>query len=384
MASVIENADLVLNVGVVLFAAAASGLAARRLGLPAIIGYLLTGIFVSFLTPGFVTDNNQIAILAEIGVVLLLFEVGIEIDLRRISREQGALLWAAPVQIFIGIAAGTPIFLALGIPILGALLLALSMGMSSSVVIVNITRSQRRTTDTSTEEALLGWAVMQDIFGVACAALILTFFGKSDKPLPVVLGGLVGFIILATISAKVLPYLLRAVRWEKDLFLIFSVAIGLTIAALGTVLFGIPMALAAFVAGLLITQSSETDDVRKAVLPFKDLFQVLFFVVIGSLIDPKLVSQALPFTALLLVLLVVLKTIPVALLAKLGKMRARKFQLAIGLSQVGEFSFVLGTAAFSAGVLTRVQFTAILLTVVISIIASTLLVRMTGVKKSRI
>ncbi len=384
MASVIENADLVLNVGVVLFAAAASGLAARRLGLPAIIGYLLTGIFVSFLTPGFVADNNQIAILAEIGVVLLLFEVGIEIDLRRISREQGALLWAAPVQIFIGIAAGTPIFLALGIPILGALLLALSMGMSSSVVIVNITRSQRRTTDTSTEEALLGWAVMQDIFGVACAALILTFFGKSDKPLPVVLGGLIGFIILATISAKVLPYLLRAVRWEKDLFLIFSVAIGLTIAALGTVLFGIPMALAAFVAGLLITQSSETDDVRKAVLPFKDLFQVLFFVVIGSLIDPKLVSQALPFTALLLVLLLVLKTIPVALLAKLGKMRARKFQLAIGLSQVGEFSFVLGTAAYSAGVLTRVQFTAILLTVVISIIASTLLVRMTGIKKSRI
>ncbi len=384
MASVVDTAPLVLNVGVVLLAAATSGLVARRLGLPAIIGYLVTGILVSPFTPGFVADNNQIAILADIGVVLLLFEVGIEIDLKRIGREQGALLWAGPSQVLIGIALCTPVFLYLGIPILGALLLGLSVAMSSSVVIVNITRSRRRTTDTATEEALLGWSVLQDIVGVACGAIILTFFGNSGKSLVVGIGGLLAFILLAMLAAKALPLLLRAIRWESDLLIIYSVGIGLTIAAVGTVVFGIPMALAGFVAGLSISQSRDTDSVRKAVLPFKDLFQVLFFVVIGSLIEPSLVKEALAFTGLLLLLLVLFKTIPAELLARLGKLRAKKRQLAVGLSQMGEFSFVLGAAALAEGALTKVQFTAILLAVIISIIVSTLAVRAPRVSKERI
>ncbi|MEY3636241.1 MAG: hypothetical protein RL147_670, partial [Actinomycetota bacterium] len=163
MASIVETAPLVLNVGVVLTAAATMGFAARKLGLPSVIGYLLTGLLVSPFTPGFVADNNQLALLADIGVVLLLFEVGIEIDLRRISREQKALLWGAPAQVAIGLIIGTPVFLWLGLPILGALLIALSIALSSSVVIVNITRSPRRTTNTATEEALLGWSVVQDV-----------------------------------------------------------------------------------------------------------------------------------------------------------------------------------------------------------------------------
>ncbi len=384
MASVVDTAPLVLNVGVVLLAAATSGLIARRLGLPAIIGYLVTGVLVSPFTPGFVADNNQIAILADIGVVLLLFEVGIEIDLKRIGREQGALLWAGPSQVLIGIALCTPVFLYLGIPILGALLLGLSVAMSSSVVIVNITRSRRRTTDTATEEALLGWTVLQDIVGVACGAIILTFFGNSGKSFIAEIGGLLAFILLAILAAKALPLLLREIRWENDLLIIYSVAIGLTIAAVGTVVFGIPMALAGFVAGLSISQSRDTDSVRKAVLPFKDLFQVLFFVVIGSLIEPSLIKEALPFAGLLLLLLVLFKTIPAGLLARVGKLRAKKRQLAVGLSQMGEFSFVLGAAALAEGALTKVQFTAILLAVVISIMASTLAVRAVGVSRKRI
>ena len=375
MASIVETAPLVLNVGVVLMAAATSGLVARKVGLPAIVGYLLTGLLVSPFTPGFVADGNQLALLADIGVVLLLFEVGIEIDLRRIRNEHGALLWASPLQVIVGTLLGTPVFLFLDIPLFGAALLALSLAMSSSVVIVNITRSRRRTTSVATEDSLLGWSVLQDITGVTVAALIIAILGSdNESPIRAILG-LIGYVALAVVASRVLPHLLRIVRWESDLFLIYSVAIGLSLAALGTVLFGIPMALASFVAGLAINQTRDTDNVRKAVLPFKDLFQVLFFVVIGSLVQPSLILEALPFAGLLLGLMFVLKTIPVFLLSRFGKIGDSAGQLSVGLSQVGEFSFVLGSAALAAGALTKVQFTGVLLAVISSIIFSTLAVR---------
>lgn len=375
MASIVETAPLVLDVGVVLTVAATMGFIARKVGLPSVMGYLLTGLVVSPFTPGFVADNNQLTLLADIGVVLLLFEVGIEIDLRRISREQKALLWGVPAQVALGLIIGTPVFLWLGIPTLGALLLALSVAMSSSVVIVNITRSPRRTTDTPTEEALLGWSVVQDVVGVTAAAIILTLFGASDKSIPVAISGLFGFAFLAWAASKILPKVLQMVRWEKDLFLIYSVSIGLVLAALGTVVFDIPMALAGFVAGLAINQSRDTEEVRKAILPFRDLFAVLFFVVIGSLIEPSQVVEAWPFALLMLVMMVLLKSLPTALFSKLGKMKVKRLQFAIGISQIGEFSFVLGSLAYSQDALTRVQYTGVLLAVVLSIMGSTLLAR---------
>jgi monovalent cation:H+ antiporter-2, CPA2 family len=375
MASIVETAPLVLNVGVVLTAAATMGFAARKLGLPSVIGYLVTGLMVSPFTPGFVADNNQLALLADIGVVLLLFEVGIELNLRKITREQKALLWGVPTQMGFGLLVGTPIFLWLGIPIFGALLMSLSIAMSSSVVIVNITRSPRRATDTPTEEALLGWSLMQDVVGVAIAAVILALFGAGESSLLTAIGGLLGFGIIAIGASRILPRVLRAVRWEKDLFLIYSVSFGLVLAALGTVVFGIPMALAGFVAGLAINQSRDTEEVRKAILPFRDLFAVLFFVVIGTLIAPQELATAWPFALLVLTLMILLKTLPTLALAKIAKMNVRPTQLGVGVSQIGEFSFVLGSLAFAEGVITRSQFTGLLVAVVLSITASTILIR---------
>jgi len=375
MASIVETAPLVLNVGVVLTAAATMGFFARKLGLPSVIGYLVTGLMVSPLTPGFVADNNQLALLADIGVVLLLFEVGIELDLRKITREQKALLWGVPTQMGFGLLVGTPIFLWLGIPIFGALLMSLSIAMSSSVVIVNITRSPRRATDTPTEEALLGWSLMQDVVGVALAAVILALFGAGESSLLTAISGLLGFGMIAIGASRILPRVLRAVRWEKDLFLIYSVSFGLVLAALGTVVFGIPMALAGFVAGLAINQSRDTEEVRKVILPFRDLFAVLFFVVIGTLIAPQELAAAWPFALLVLTLMILLKTLPTLALAKIAKMNVRPTQLGVGVSQIGEFSFVLGSLAFAEDVITRSQFTGLLVAVVLSITASTILIR---------
>jgi CPA2 family monovalent cation:H+ antiporter-2 len=379
---IIETAPLVLDIGIVLFLAATLGYLARRVGLPAIVGYLFAGLAVSQFTPGYTAGSDQLSLLADIGVVLLLFEVGIEINLPKLGRRQKALLWGSPLQIGIGMLIGTPVFMFLGLSTLGALLLALSVAMSSSVVIVNITRSRGRTTDKATEEALLAWSVLQDIVGVAVASFILVLYGNDQRTLIQAVGGLIGFGITAFVSARLLPGLLHKVRASPDLFLIFSVATGLVLAAVGATVFGIPMALAAFVAGLAIRTGEETDEVRRVLLPFRDLFAVLFFVLIGSLIQPSLISTALPFALLLVGLMLLIKTLPTYLIVKFTDIRSRPTQHAVGLSQLGEFSFVLGSAALTAGAISDDQFSGVLIAVVISIVASSVLVRYVGTKET--
>lgn len=380
MLALIDTSRYVLDLGLVLLLAAGCGYLARKAGLPAVVGYLLVGVLVSPFTPGYVADREQLAVLADVGVVLLLFEVGIEIDLSRLRREQGSLLWLSPVQVLVSMALATGVLLLLGLPTLGALLLGLGVAMSSSVVVVNITRSRRRTTNPATDEALLSWSVMQDVAGVTIAGIVLALFGADDRSVPQALGGLLAFTALAYGIARLLPRMLLLVRWEHDLFLIVSVAIGLSMAAVGAVVFGVPMALAAFVAGLVITSSTDSQHVRHSLLPFRDLFAVLFFVVIGSLVQPEYVLEALPFAAVLLLLLVLGKTLLVAVSARVLRLRARPVQLAVGLSQMGEFSFVLGSVALARGELTQAQFVASLLVVVVTIIASTVIVRAVGTR----
>ena len=379
---VVETAPLVLDIGLVLLIAATLGYFARRVGLPAIVGYLAAGLALSQFTPGYTTGSEQLSLLADIGVVLLLFEVGIEINLPKLGRRQKALLWGSPLQIGIGMLIGTPVFMYLGLSTLGALLLALGVAMSSSVVIVNITRSRGRTTDKATEEALLAWSVLQDIVGVAVASFILVIYGNDQRTLLQAVGGLIGFGITAFVSARLLPSLLRKVRAAPDLFLIYSVAIGLVLAAIGSTVFGIPMALAAFVAGLAIRTGEDTDEVRRVLLPFRDLFAVLFFVLIGSLIQPSLIDSALPFALLLVGLMVVVKTLPTYLIVKFTDIKSRPTQHAVGLSQLGEFSFVLGSAALTAKAISEDQFSGVLIAVVISIVASSVLVRYVGKKET--
>ncbi|HET7678276.1 MAG TPA: cation:proton antiporter [Candidatus Limnocylindrales bacterium] len=373
-----EGAIAIVEIGSVLLLAAGLGWAARRVGLPAVVGYLAAGLAVSPFTPGFVADRTQIQLLADVGVVLLLFEVGIEIDPRRLRREHGGLIWAAPLQTIVtALLAGVAAY-ALGLPPLAAATVGLAVALSSSVVIVNITRSRRRTTDRDTEQALLGWSVLQDVTGVALAAALLALSGGEARPPAAALLGLLGFVAVAVAVAWLLPRVLLRLRSEHDLFLIVSVATGLAVAGLGAVAFGVPMALAAFVAGLAISESPDAAEARRRMLPFRDLFAVLFFVAIGSLIDPARLGGALPWVALLLALIVVGKVAVAYLLARAARLPARPLQLAIGLSQIGEFSFVLASIGLERGHLPADVYTALLATVALSIALSTVLVRLVG------
>ncbi len=372
-----DTAPLVLDIGLVLLLAAGLGWVARRLGLPAVVGYLAAGLAVSPFTPGYVADRAQIALLADVGVVLLLFEVGIEVDLGRLRSEQWSLLWAAPVQILVSAAVSAGVLLALGVDAYGAGLLGIAVAMSSSVVVVNITRSRRRTTDRPTEQALLGWSVLQDVTGVAVSVVLLAAFGMQDRPLAVALGGLVAFGLLAVAVARLLPLVLAGLRSEHDLFLIVSVAAGLVMAAIGAVWFGVPMALAAFVAGLTISDRAETSEARRRLLPFRDVFAVLFFVAVGSLIDPGALDGAGPLLALLLAL-VGAKVLVAWVLARLARLPVRSLQLAIGLGQMGEFGYVLAGIGLAAGAISGTAFTAVLAAIVVSIALSAVLVRLAG------
>jgi CPA2 family monovalent cation:H+ antiporter-2 len=371
-----HTAGPILEIGVLLLAAVVAGWVARRISLPAVVGYLAVGIFVSPFTPGYVADHDQLQLLADLGVVLLLFEVGIEVDIRRIHDEQRGLLVAAPAQTLLTTAAGAVVLLITGLDPIAATLIGLSIAMSSSVVIVNITKSRRRTTDRPTEEALLGWSALQDSTGVALAAVLLALLGSGGRPLDQAAIGIVAFVVLAVVVARVLPAVLRALRTEHDLFLIVSVASGLSLAGVGSATFGVPLALAAFVGGLAVTESAEAAEARRRLLPFRDVFAVLFFVAIGTLIEPSALRNGLGWLVVFLALIVVAKVAVAYVLARLARLPARPVQLAVGLGQIGEFSFVLGSAAAAAGAITHERYVALVAAVAISIAVSTVVVRL--------
>ena len=369
-----HTAATVLEVGAILLAAAGAGWLARRLTLPAIVGYLAVGLAISPFTPGYVADRGQVSLFAAVGAIMLLFEVGIEVDLRELRREHPAVLWAAPVQMAITFGVSTAAFGLLGLDLAAAALLGLAIAMSSSVVVVNITRSRRRTTDRETDHLLIGWSVLQDVIGVAGAIILLALLG-AGQPIYLTLLGLAAFGALAVLTSRLLPRVLAGMRKEPDLFLAVSVATGLAVAGAGALLTGMPLALAAFIAGLTISEGPVSKEARKRLLPFRDLFAIFFFVAIGTLIDPGALGRGLGWLALSLGLVVVAKSLVIFGLARLARLPAHDGQLAVGLGQVGEFGFVLATVAVARGVLPGEVYAALLAAVALSIAASSIAVR---------
>ena len=370
-----EHTDVtVLEVGAILLAAAFAGWIARRLTLPAIVGYLVVGLAVSPFTPGYVADGTQVNLFAEVGAILLLFEVGIEVDVKNLRREHPAMLWAAPLQMVITFAASFAAFSWFGLEPGAAALLALAIAMSSSVVVVNITRSRRRTTDKPTEHLLVGWSVLQDVVGVAAALVLLAAIG-AGRPIELTILGMIGFAALAGFGAWFLPRVLAGMRREPDLFLAVAVATGLAIAGAGAILTGIPLALAAFVAGLAISEGPVSAEARRRLLPFRDLFAIFFFVAIGTLIDPSALGRGFGWLLLCLGLVVIAKSLVIFILARIAKLPANPAQLAVGLGQVGEFGFVLATVAVTRGVLPSEAYAALLAAVAGSIAVSSISVR---------
>lgn len=372
-----ENTSLaVAEIGGILLAAAAAGYVARRVGLPAIVGYIAVGLLVSPFTPGYVADRHQIQLLADIGVVFLLFEVGIEVDLRRLGGHSRRLLLVVPAQVVVSAGVSFAVARAMGVSVAGSALTGLAIALSSSVVVVNITRSRRRTASPETADVLLGWTVLQDVAGTGMALVVIALLGLGGQSVGSTLLRIAGFVALTFMSSRLLPLVLRRLRAEQDLFLLVSVSSALVIAGAGAEAFGVPLALAAFVGGLTVGESREAWAAREKLLPFRDLFAVLFFVAVGTLFDPSKLTSAWPWALLILGLVAVAKALPTFVLAQLlREPRIVAPQVAVGLAQIGEFSFVLASLGAAHGLLPSAAYTGLLAGVVVTIPASSVLAR---------
>jgi CPA2 family monovalent cation:H+ antiporter-2 len=371
-----ETAIPILELGIVFLAAAVLGFVARRIGLPAVVGYLMVGLVGFQLLPVDMRPEEEfVRLLADVGVVLLLFEVGIELDVGRLRREHRSLLLASPLQIVTStILAGLALTL-FGQPIEVALVLGLCVAMSSSVVVVNITRSVTRRTNKVTELSLLGWSLLQDLSGVIVGAIVLALWNAEERPPLEAMVGLALFFGMAIVAARLFPVVLGRLRHYPDLFLLVSIAAGLIGAGIGSVIFGIPLALAAFVAGLVIADSPVAGEARRRLLPFRDVFAVLFFVSVGSLLQPEALLNGLEWVVIFVGLMLVFKTAVIYVYSKLGGME-RPSQIATGLAQMGEFSFVLVSLVFVAGDVSPELYAGLLAAITLTIGASAVAVRL--------
>ena len=366
----------VLEIGGVLLVAGVAGVIARRIGLPAVVGYLLVGLLIGPFTPGYVADKHQIEVLADVGVILLLFEVGIELDLRSLGSEPRGILIAVPLQVALITLIGALAAMAFGVAPLGAVTLGFVAALSSSIVVVNISRSRKRTTDPATERAMVVWSILQDVVTLVGATVLAVAIAPSGRsPLVALLGVIVFIAVAAAIQLWVVPRLLAAVREQADAFLILAVSAALATAGLGAVAFGVPTALAAFVAGVLFSLRPVAQEARREVLPFRDLFAVLFFVAIGTLVDPAALARE-PGWLALFIGLVGVKALVVALVATAFGIPARRAQLGVGLAQIGEFSFVVLGLGVAAGVITSNQSSAALAAAALTIAGSAVVVRL--------
>jgi monovalent cation:H+ antiporter-2, CPA2 family len=350
--------ELVTDLTLVLVAALAGGFLAQRLAQPLIVGYIVAGVVVGPFTGGLTVVNvHDIEQLAEIGVALLLFSLGLEVSLRELAPVRTVALGGGTIQIVLTIAMGVGLALMLGWSWRPALWFGSLIALSSTMVVLKTIQAQGRL-GTLSSRVMLGILVVQDLAVVPLMIILPELDNPTGGAVRVIAATIRSLVLLAAIvlvSTRVVPRLMSAVaRWNsRELFLLSTTAVALGI-GYATWRFGLSLAIGAFVAGLVINESEYAHQALSDVMPLRDLFGMLFFVSVGMLLDPALVRAQAGTLVVVILSVIVGKT---AILA--GVVRAfgyrRVVPLAVGLTlfQVGEFAFVLARAGRSAGAITN-------------------------------
>ena len=374
-----EELGFILNLGVAVFAALVGGAIAARLRQPTVVGYLAAGIVIGPFTPGFAGDQGQITALADIGVVLLLFALGVQFPLRDLVAVRGVAIGGALLQVLATAAAGTAVALPLGLDLRSGAVIGAALAISSTLVVVKIL-VERGEMDAAHGRALVGWMIVQDLATIVVAASLPALAGGDPLgPLLLAAGRVVVFLALAyVVGTRLLPAAFRLVArlGSSELFLLAVIATALIASVTSSVVFGLGLALGAFVAGLLIAESDLSYQAVAEIVPFRDLFAVLFFVSVGMLVDPASIT-AQPGMVLAFVLVAVgVKGLVAAGCARLFGLPARSAILVgASLAQVGEFSFILAEEALHLGILAKPAYDVLLGTAVISIVVTPFAVR---------
>ncbi len=360
---------LISTLAIGLVAAFAGGLIARRLRLPTIVGYILAGVVIGPFTPGFFADREIATELAEIGIILLMFGVGIHFSVRDLVAVKNIAIPGAAVQITVTTLLGLALGVALGWGLGGGLVLGLSISVASTVVLLRALMD-RKELDTAQGRIAIGWLIVQDLVTVVVLVLLPTLAptlgGTADTAdaslgpvLAVVLalGKAAVFVALMVLGGtRVVPRLLVIVAREdsRELFTVAVLAVALGLAYVSSEIFGVSLALGAFLAGAVVSESDLRHQAAADALPMRDAFAVLFFVSVGMLLDPTyLVSHPLEIVAVLILIVLVQPLVAFGIVAIIGYPIRVGLTVGAGLAQIGEFSFILGTVGLSLGLLPR-------------------------------
>jgi monovalent cation:H+ antiporter-2, CPA2 family len=394
-----HGTELIATIAIGLGAAFVGGIIARRLRLPAIVGYLLAGVVVGPFTPG-LQANPEIALnLAEIGVALLMFGVGLHFSIRDLLAVRRVAVPGALFQIAVATGLGVVVGLAFGWDAVSGLVLGLAVSVASTVVLLRTLRSRRVAPLVEGEPArvAIGWLIVEDLFTILALVLLPIVAavtggegigaGEIARSVGLALGkaGLLTALMLI-VGARFLPWLVAHVEDDgsRELFTLAVVAIGLGTAVAAAAIFDVSLALGAFLAGAVLSESHVSERAAKDVLPLSDVFTVLFFVSVGMLLDPAiLVEDPLPILAVVAVVMVGKALAAVGIVALLGGGTRTGLTVAFGLAQVGEFSFIVATSATALGLLPEVGFQLIVSTALISVAANPFLFRLVPVLERR-
>ncbi len=369
-----HSLPLLINITIALIVAFLGGALARRAGLPTIVGYLLGGIVIGPFTPGFVGDIETIQQLAELGVIFLMFGVGLHFSFQDLWRVRDIAVPGALIQTALATLLGVGLSQLWGWTLPAGIVLGLAISVASTVVLLR-GLMDNSLLNTSHGQAAVGWLVMEDIFSVLILVLMPALKFESGAfnwaSLAITLLKAAGFVaVMFFAGVRAIPWLLEHIAHtrSRELFILAILAITLGTALGASELFGVSLALGAFVAGAIISQSRLSHQVGADMLAFRETFSVLFFVSVGMLVNPRFLWENLGQVASLTALVVLGKLTIVILLGLLFPRPARTFLIvAVGLSQVGEFSFIIGQGGVALDLLSASQYSLILAASLISI-----------------
>ncbi len=345
------------------------GLTAVKLRVPPIVGYLLAGVIMGPFTPGYVADLHLAEQLSEIGIVLLMFGVGLHFSLKDLMEVRRIALPGAVVQIGVAMAMGAGLTHFWGWSLASGLMFGLALSVASTVVLLR-SLEEHNLIQTNDGRIAIGWLIVEDLVMVLALVLIpalaVTYGAPAEgaeavvhaplwQTMGIAIGKVIVFVlVMLVIGKRVLPWLLTTVARtrSRELFTlaVFGMALGVAFGA--SKMFGVSFALGAFFAGMMIRESDLNHEVADRALPFQDAFAVLFFVAVGMLFNPSILWEQPLNVALVVAIIMIGKSLAAFLIVLLfGYPLKTGLLVSAGLAQIGEFSFILVTLGMSYGLL---------------------------------
>ncbi len=401
-----HDVALISTMAASLVYALVGGYIASRLRLPPLLGYLLAGIAVGPFTPGFVADAKLAPQLAEIGVILLMFGVGMHFSLRDLLAVRNIAIPGALVQIAVAVALTWTVTHFWGWALGPSVVLGLALSVASTVVLLRALEAEG-ILDSPSGRIAVGWLVVEDLVTVlilvmlpALASSLGGQAGDANHPLPdnnatqillalgLVLGKFIGFVLLMLIvGARLLPWLLQQVAATRsgELFTLAVIAVAIGIGFGAAELFGLSFALGAFFAGVVVGESDHSHRATEEMRPLQDAFTALFFVAMGMLFDPEiLVKQPLQVLAVLAIIVFGKSLVAFLVVIFLRQPVGSALVVAASLAQIGEFSFILAELGIGLHLLPAEGQSLIVAGALLSIALNSFLMRGVGLIRRRI